>query len=476
MLLNKVKAVLHGECGLNTHQKILVGVSGGMDSMALLDLLVRAGYAPVVAHFNHQLRPSALQEQKFVEKAAKKYGLLMVIGSVDIQRRAKLERETMEEAARNARYRFLFDEAHQHDALAVVVAHQADDQVETVLMNLLRGCGLNGLSGMRYSSASAFHASIPLVRPLLGCWRDEIQRYCTENGIAFVQDESNEDASYRRNRIRLELIPQLVKYNPQVKAAIWQMAELLAADRDFIAEDAADAKKRAVLRSDEGYAEIDLQDFREFPKSLQRWMIRQILHESFPHEKDLGAYQIEEARALLAGEMSSRRIALNHRVMLHIEANRAIFMEKGRSQQPAEDWPALEKEIRITIRNGRHILSKRWMITIDLLPKERLQSEWQRNSNPHKAYLDRDQLGNQLHIRKWRAGDRYEPLGMAGKSVKLSDLWINHKIPPRAKSHWPLLLDGDSIIWIPGFQPCRSAAISQQTKQVCLIELIETEN
>jgi len=476
MLLDKVKAVLHGECGLDTRQKILVGVSGGMDSMALLDLLVRLGYSLVVAHFNHQLRPSALQEQRFVEHAAEKYGLEVVCGSADIKERAKFTKETLEEAARNARYRFLFNEAEKHGALAVTVAHQADDQVETILMNLLRGCGLNGLSGMRYLSTSVFHPSIALVRPLLGCWRREIKEYCISAGLAFVQDESNEDDAYRRNRIRLELIPQLKEYNPQIKAAIWQMAELLAADKDFIDENTADVKGRAVLKIGGEYAEIDLKNYREFAISIQRFLIRQILRESFPDEQDLGAYQIEEARTLLAGERSSHSVQLNDQVMIRIEAGRAVFMKTEKSRQPAEDWPFLDEEIRFSIEQGRHALSKRWAMTIDILPKAQIEGEWQRNSNPHKAYLDRDKLGQEIHIRKWRAGDRYEPLGMAGKSIKLSDFWINHKIPLRAKNHWPLLLDRDRIIWIPGFQPCHSAAISQRTQQICLVELVETEN
>jgi tRNA(Ile)-lysidine synthase len=234
MLLEKVKAKLQNDCNLLPQEKIIAGISGGVDSMVLLDILVKCGFRPVVAHFNHQLRPAAGKDAEFVQQAAERYKLDFVLASADILAQAEQRGESLEEAARNGRYRFLFRTAEENKAAAVVVAHQADDQVETILMNLLRGSGLNGLAGMQAWSISAYHPEIPLVRPLLDCWRMEINDYCREERLDYVVDETNQDAAYRRNRIRLELIPQLQGYNPDIKNSLLRLSKLAAADMELL--------------------------------------------------------------------------------------------------------------------------------------------------------------------------------------------------------------------------------------------------
>ena len=168
-MLEKFETVLSGKCGLDSQRTILVGVSGGPDSLCLLDLLHRAGHKVVVAHFNHKLRPEAEIEAKAVEETARQLTVPFVVESADVQLYAQNERLSLEEAARNLRYRFLFAQAHHFNAQAVAVGHTADDQAETVLMHFLRGAGLNGLRGMPYRTLlPGFDKEIPVVRPFIG--------------------------------------------------------------------------------------------------------------------------------------------------------------------------------------------------------------------------------------------------------------------------------------------------------------------
>ena len=212
-MLDHIQSTLERDCQILPDKQILVGVSGGADSLCLLDILIRLGYPVLVAHFNHLLRPEASDDARAVEGIADMLKVPLVLGEGSANDYAQEHNLSIEESARNLRYRFLFKRAEIHDAKAVAVAHNADDQVETVLMHLLRGAGLDGLTGMPYRALpNPWSETIPLVRPLLGIWRTEIETYCTERELNPVIDRSNIDTTFFRNRLRHELIPELDTY------------------------------------------------------------------------------------------------------------------------------------------------------------------------------------------------------------------------------------------------------------------------
>ena len=390
MLLENVKAKLQGECNLSSGDCIVAAVSGGTDSMALLYLLVRCGYRPVVAHFNHHLRPSAEQDAEFVRLATVHYGLDYVIGGGDVKVQASQAGETLEEAARNARYRFLFSIADERSAAAVVTAHQADDQVETVLMNLLRGSGLNGLGGMRVRSITAYHAEIPLVRPLLDYWRKEILDYCRVEHLEFVTDETNQDMTYRRNRIRLELIPELESYNPQIKSSLLKMSQLAAADREMLDDLLQKALGQCTLKVDRAYAEIALDQFRELSLAMQRYLVRYYLDTCFPEEKDLGSRQIEDARRLFTRELKSHNMQLNDHILLRVEGRKGLFMEASSVHTPSEEWPYIFNEKEIRLETGMIDLGGRWKLKLTLLTPEECGDRYLKNEDHFQAFLNMD--------------------------------------------------------------------------------------
>ncbi len=441
--------------------------------MALLHLLVQCGYRPVVAHFNHHLRPAAEQDAEFVRQAALHYGLDFLIGSGDVKASAIQAGETLEEAARNARYRFLFSIAGERKAAAVVTAHQADDQVETVLMNLLRGSGLTGLGGMRVRSITAYHAKIPLVRPLLDCWRKDILDYCRVEHLEFVTDETNQDKAYRRNRIRLDLIPELESYNPQIKSSLLKMSHLAAADRELLDDLLQKAVGQCALKINRAYGEIVLDPFRELPLAMQRYLVRYYLETCFPEEKDLGSRQIEDARRLLTREMKSHNIQLNDHILLRIEGRKGVFLDTSRAHTPSEDWPHITGQKEITLETGTIDLEGRWKLKLTLLTPEECGDRYLKNEDNFQAFVNMDDRVEGLFLRTWNAGDRYQPLGMRTGSIKVSDFWINNKIPLRAKEHWPLLFAGNDLIWIPGFQPADSVKVTAETRRILYLSVIQ---
>ena len=230
-MLKNIESILRDQCRLDKSRPIIVGVSGGPDSLCLMEILRRAGYHIIVAHFNHKLREAADSEANAVEQTSARLMISSVIESADVGIYAANNSLSLEEAARNLRYRFLFTQAHRFNAQAVAVGHTADDQVETVLMHLIRGTGLAGLKGMSYRTIlPTFDADIPIVRPLLDTWREETVAYCAANGLRPHYDPSNDSLNFLRNRLRNILIPTLETYNPKFREAVWRTVQSLNSD------------------------------------------------------------------------------------------------------------------------------------------------------------------------------------------------------------------------------------------------------
>jgi tRNA(Ile)-lysidine synthase len=211
---DRVGIILRERCRLQPGDRMVLGVSGGADSLSLMDLFVRLGYSPVISHFDHQLRPGSGQDAAQVREWSDDLGLAFILGSQDVRAYAA----TLSLGCRETRYRFLCRAAEEVGATAVAVAHTADDQVETVLMHLLRGSGLAGLRGMAVRALpNPWNEEIALVRPLLSFWRAEILAYCADRGLQPRTDPTNQDPTFFRNRLRRELIPYLETFNPEIR-------------------------------------------------------------------------------------------------------------------------------------------------------------------------------------------------------------------------------------------------------------------
>src|SRR5436190_17836917 len=275
------------------HRRYLIGVSGGCDSVALLRDLVNAGYKKlIICHLNHELRGrSSNADARFVEKLAAKYDLDLAIGSVPVRTLAKRKKLSIETAAREARYKFFAKIAKQKRCRTIFLAHHADDLVETFLLNLFRGAGLAGLAAMPEVSIRRIDAvDLTIVRPLLGIWRDEIDKYVREHRLKFREDASNKNLAPLRNRLRRRIIPYLEKtLDRKIRASIWRAATIAAEEKAWMEGMAAHSAARN--------QHLAVKRLRGLAPALQRRAIMTWLREQ--NIVDIGFEVIERVRSLL---------------------------------------------------------------------------------------------------------------------------------------------------------------------------------
>jgi tRNA(Ile)-lysidine synthase len=468
MELSRLQAILEQHCRLQRGLPLLAGISGGPDSTCLLDVLDLLGYAPLVAHFDHHLRPESGEEAEGVRSMAKERGLTYIGGGGDVAGLAHSQRLSLEEAARLARYRFLFEQARLYSAQAVAVAHSADDQVETVLMHLLRGAGLGGLKGMTYRSLlTEWDASIPLVRPLLGTWRCEVEEYCTQRRLPTFQDPSNADQRFYRNRLRHELIPFLETYNPRLKQALWRSADTLAADHALLTDILAEAWKRTCRTEGESIA-LDLEMLRTCPPGVQRSLLRAALGKLLPSLRNIGYTEIERALAFVAKPSRSGGMDWTANLCLYIEGN-CLWVQPAGTLRPEPAWLQLttSEPQELTIP-GQVMLAQGWRITASI---QAYDPSHPFPTDPLQAWLDADQLTLPLVLRKCHPGDRFQPLGMDGHSLKLADFWTNNALPRQARPAWLLVFSGEEIAWLPGFRPAHFCRIQASTSRLVSLKV-----
>ncbi len=473
-MLDHIESTLREQCGLNKDKPIIAGVSGGPDSLCLMNVLRKAGYRIIVAHFNHKLRPDSDADANTVEQTAGRLNLKWVVGKGDVREYADAEKMSIEEAAREMRYRFLMEQARKFNAQAVAVGHTADDQVETVLMHFLRGAGLTGLKGMTHRTIiHAFDPEIPIVRPLLDVWREETIVYCAANGLRPRHDPSNASLDFFRNRLRHLLIPTLESYNPRFREAVWRASRSLAGDHEIVAHMLDDAWKEVVTQESKGFIAFDLSTLTRHRLGLQRNLIRRAMERLHPDNLDAGFATLERATNFVADPEHPTRMDLTKGLHL-LREGPLIYVVAGHITLPVERWPQLPEEKlvislnipdQVELSGGWKLNCERWNIAS--LAMEEARS----NEDPFQVWLDAQELSNSLELRARQDGDRFEPLGMDGHETKLSDFFINVKLPQRARDRWPLLCKGERVVWVPGYRPAHPFRITESTRQALYFSL-----
>ena len=449
---------------------ILVGVSGGADSICLLHLLHRSGCSLVAAHFNHQLRPTAGRDAEYAAALADQLGIPFTLGTGDVKGYAQEQGLSLETAARQLRYKFLFAEATRCTAQAVAVAHHADDQAETILLHLLRGAGYGGLQGMAQRFLpNPWSKSIPLIRPLLSFWKKDILAYCAENELNYCDDETNLNEDYRRNSIRHTLIPQLEGYNPQIRQALWRLSQI-ARDEQEVMLAAADEVWKACVREISAHSvNLDAAAFRDLSPALQRLVLRRALAQLRPGLSDVGFEAVERGRQATLNSQTGAQVDLvgglrlqNFGVTARLVAWEGI---------PEADWPQLAQVCPVPdlfpVRIGRNWEFQMQPIVVTAAIRQAISD----NSDLFQAWVDPGAIHGALTLRSRWPGARFQPFGMAAGSQKVSDLMINHKIPRPARAAWPLLCMGEEIIWVPGITLAHSVQVTGSTREALYLTL-----
>ncbi len=440
MILDRVLNTLRRHDAIFRGDLAVVAVSGGSDSVALLHLLKRSkgalGIELHVASLDHGLRAKAGQQDlEFVAGLASSWRLPCTLGQADVPALSANWGVGIEAAARRARYDFLAQVARDQGGCCVAVGHHAQDQAETILMNIIRGSGARGLRGMQVVSDMPDHAGIRLVRPLLRIAKHELEAYCREHELPFRVDESNADTRFRRNYLRHEVIPTLRRLNPDLLAAFERLAESAGVDEDFIAAQV----DRTVMPSVRVHADrwqINAAEFAALHPALQRRFIQTACRQlsgdsaSLSHALtlDLIAWSGEPltgSRRDISGGLQMRKGYDD----ISIERKEAgVEHERYRLIPIATDKP---------LRLGAPLLFQG--LTICLSPGGHLEGEGVRLRLP---------AGLELRLRTRRPGDRFKPKGMGGRSRKIKAWMIDRKIRRDIRDRIPLICADDQIIAI----------------------------
>jgi tRNA(Ile)-lysidine synthase len=453
---------------------VVVGVSGGPDSLCLLHGLLGQGWEIVPVYFDHQIRPDSGEEAGRLSAQLEEWGLTLVIGRGDVPAAASREGASLEEAGRKLRYRFLFQTAEQTQAGAVLVGHHADDQVETMLMHLLRGSGLSGLTGMeRFSLPNPWSGTIPLVRPLLKVWQEEILHYCDQHDLQYFIDPTNRDPNFLRNKIRQELIPILESYQPGVKNRILQTVHILQEDQKVLVE--LEDRTWEDLRPEHGtgWIAFELTGLLEQPIGLQCRLVRKAFLKLKPGGSDLGFRHLTRAVEFLKSGQYGRPLEMVNLVTLEVRGGQVYLAEEG-AELPPGKYPQLPAgEVYTMHLPGEFSLGDQWMLKAVVRDLEELrEGEGVVDRDPYRAVIDRRTIGDQLEAAGRRPGERIRPLGMRTGSVKLADLMINEQVPAFARENWPVIRKDGQVIWIPGLRLADSVRVTEDTAQVIVLTLV----
>ncbi len=452
---------------LQEGEQIVVGVSGGPDSLCLLDLISRWGAIPIVAHFDHKLRPESANEAEFVREISINRGMLFELGEAGIE---KTEGGSLEERARLVRYRFLVDVARKYSVDKLAVGHTYDDQVETILMHFLRGAGPAGLRGMLPATEMSDWVGIPgssglmLVRPLLSVTHEETLAYCEQVGLEPRFDRSNRDETYFRNRIRHHLLPILEEYNPGARGVIYSLGEIMRAEVEYLQQevDAHWSRTTQVLSSDALI--VRASSFQELPLALQRGILRRAITELRPDIRDLGFDHIERAlEFLLTVDRPSAKPVIDD-LLIH-DYGVDVLLAPGDEIPLLPDYPQIEDGIHLELLPLEELtLANGWRVLIAEYEEMDVEKADKVGADAWDVYIDRACLADPVILRGRQPGDRIQPLGMQG-SMKVSDLMINRKIPQLAREHWPLLSAAGEIAWVPGLHLAHPFRVTDETRR-----------
>jgi tRNA(Ile)-lysidine synthase len=450
-------------------ERLLVAVSGGADSLALLHGLAEGRaewrWELRAVHVHHGMRgPEADADAEFLAECCAEWGVPLRVERVDVPAVARECRISVEEAGREARYSTFVRLAGEWGCGRVVTAHHADDQAETVLLHLFRGAGIDGMAGMPERRPLGPAAGAPeLVRPLLGVRRRELEAYCAAHGLVPRLDVTNLDLQYRRNRIRYELLPVLERFDPEIAGHLVRLSRQAREEQELLSADAARLLESAArelpppapgipLPAPLVRARLALPVLRAAPPALLRRALRLLLRQVGAFDVELSAGLSERLERLI--QAGSGAVDLPGCPLRAALSGECLLLE-ARTAAP----PPVAVEAAIPGRTeappfGLVLEAQACPVPVELrLP-------------PAQAIFDLDALRPPFQLRAPQTGDRFRPLNAPGTRL-LSDLFTDRKIPAAYRAHWPILMDRDGVVWVLGLAVAHRVRIRPDSLRAC---------
>jgi tRNA(Ile)-lysidine synthase len=457
-LLQRVEQNVLSRSLLKRGQAVLVAVSGGLDSMTLLQILhalsARHRWKLTVAHFNHQLRGrSSDADEKLVRRTTAAFKLPFVIARAEVREFAKKSKLSIEMAARKLRHDFFLRAARERKVSAIALAHHADDQVELFFLRALRGAGGEGLAGMKWRSPSPVDGKVTLVRPLLNATKAELREFAHENKILFREDATNARLDLPRNRVRNELLPLLRRrYQPALTKTILRLMEIVGADADSIIEAARQWMRKAGRDGPPGR-----------PRTPQRGV------------PAFAKLPVAVQRRVLQLQLAALGVLVDFELVERLRLSADVFVSVSPSFSIARNMAG-----RVSLRAQPPVGFKINELTVNLAGRAGevnfadVQFHWNFEGVDRPVCLgkrngcevfDADKVGGQITLRHWQAGDRFQPIGLKSV-VKLQDLFTNQKIPRARRRD---LIVGEAangkIFWVENLRMAEKFKLTQETKR-----------
>jgi tRNA(Ile)-lysidine synthase len=458
-------------------KRLVIAVSGGPDSLAMLYALHRVkddlNATLHVGHLDHQLRgDDSAADAEFVAETTEKLGVACTVETADVLGFQKEHRLSLEAAAREVRYGFLARLTKQVGAHAIALGHTSDDQVETVLMHIIRGSGLQGLRGIQQVSQRRIdEADVTLFRPILNLSKQDTVDYCRALDLEARLDESNLSVKFTRNKVRHELVPLLEEVNPAFKEALLRLSRN-ADDAVTIVDRAVDAAWSDVATLGKDRVVFDRSKFRELDKGTQAHVVMRALSLIRGTGEGVERVHVEDAVDLITGSAGTE-LHLPNGVRLSIEGGSAVLSGKDRTRN-AVPLPILEAS---TLRVPGTTVVDGWKITADFVSGPPVTSTAEKLSFAPDGLVARFGKGLdifKLTLRGREAGDRFQSLGMSG-TKKLKDFFIDEKIPSGWRDRVPLVVSSQGIAWVVGWRIADWAKVGPDDEECLEIKFEKAE-
>ncbi len=444
MLKNFIKYIEKNKL-TDKNEKILLAVSGGPDSVVMADLFFKAGYKFAIAHCNFKLRgKDSDTDEHFVKKLAQKYNVNFFLKICNAAEYAKKNKISIEMAARDLRYNWFDECSKKNNFQKIAIAHHLNDNVETILLNLARKTGINGLTGIKPMNGK-------IIRPLLWTTKNQIENYCIQNKLSYRIDKTNQQTDFQRNKIRHIIIPEFEKINPAFNNNIIATAKHLEEYKKIIDQYISEIKNNCLKKINNNYIEINKNCLKK-TASIQT-VLYEITKKYGFNETQCSNIENSINKSGLEFYSKNYKITLNRK---------NLIIEKINNQN---------NDIQITI--DKKDIGKTIHITdTEIIKIEKLSAKsYKIDKNPNTGNFDFDKIKFPLTIRNWQAGDWFIPLGMKGKK-KLSDFFNDKKIDINKKNKIKIIESNSKIVWIAGYRPDERFKINKQTITILKLTLL----